>query len=429
MRDPNSNPDLAPRRAARRVPTVAPYRIVNRRGAVEAAAGGAVRRHATWLELFFDLVFVLAITELAGLLHSDPTLVGVKHFALLFVPVWWAWMGYSYYADQFDSDDVPDSAGFRITMLLAMLLTVVLAVTVHDALAGGSAAFAGAYVALRLLLVALYFHAGRQVPEARDLCARFAVGFAAGAGLWLGSLLVPEPWRYVVWALALVVEIATPAVAYLTTPVVPAQRSHMPERFGLFTILVLGEAVIVVGGGIAASTAWAWRPTLVATLGFVVAACLWWLYFDRTDEEAISRAVASGARDALARSFVYGYSHLFIYGGITAVSVGIELAVEALGEHELAAGARLALCGGLATVVLAFSANQWASANPPPNRVHAARLVAVGAIAAVGLVGAELSPAPLVVLVAAALVALTAFEVTGAWAPAIAPEPEGAPAA
>ena len=109
-------------------------------------------RRATWLELFFDLVFVLAIAELAHLLHDDPSPGGFLRFAFLFVPVWWAWSGFTYYADLFDVD----GPAYRVAMLAAMLASIALALNVRDAFAGGSADFAATYLGLRALLVGLY---------------------------------------------------------------------------------------------------------------------------------------------------------------------------------------------------------------------------------------------------------------------------------
>ena len=114
-------------------------------------------RHATWLELFFDLVFVLAIAELTHYLHGHLTVGGFLGFAFLFLPVWLVWSNFSYYVDLFEVD----SPFYRVTMLAAMLFSIALAVNVHGALDGGSAGFAAAYVALRVLLIGLYAWAWR----------------------------------------------------------------------------------------------------------------------------------------------------------------------------------------------------------------------------------------------------------------------------
>ncbi len=172
------------------------YRWLPRRPTLYTS--GEEERHAGWLELFFDLVFVLAVAELAHYLHEHTTPAGFLGFAFLFVPVWWSWLGFSYFADQFDVE----GTFFRVVLLTAMLVSTALAVNVYSALDGGSARFAVSYLVLRLMLICLYVWAWRQVPVARALCARYVVGFSAGAALWAASLLFPEPARYWIWGVA-----------------------------------------------------------------------------------------------------------------------------------------------------------------------------------------------------------------------------------
>lgn len=219
-------------------------------------ASGRGERHATWLELFFDLVFVLAIAELAGYLHDHLTPAGFLGFALLSLPVWLVWSNFSYFADLFDVE----GPLYRVATLAAMLASIALAVSVHDALDGGSAGFAAAYAALRVLLIVLYAWAWRRVEETRPLAARQLAGFSAGAAIWSASLLVPEPARYWLWAAGLGVDVATPVLAQLSVLArAPVQRSHLPERFGLFTMVVLGESIVVTGLGVA-DTRWPRAP-------------------------------------------------------------------------------------------------------------------------------------------------------------------------
>lgn len=360
-------------------------------------------RHATWLELFFDLVFVVAIAALAGILHDDLSPIGFLGFFLLFVPVGWTWMSFAYYSDQFDTDD----ALFRMVMLAAMLASAALAVNVEGALGGGSFGFVAANVVLRVLLVGLYLWA--FATEARPLSARFfATGFAAGGTIWLASLLVPEPVRYGLWALALLVEMATPVFGYSRASSVPGHASHMPERFGLFTIIVLGESIVVLTAAVIGAD---WRPAsaLAAALGFVIAACLWWLYFDRVDEGAIAQSFTDGAAGVV-RSHVWGYGHLAVWAGIVTASIGIEFAVLATPGSALGLGPRVAVCGGITLYLLAVSAIQLAT----PTSLPAGVLLARAAVAAVALLllaaGAYFGPALLVGLLAPALVTLTAFE-------------------
>jgi low temperature requirement protein LtrA len=364
-------------------------------------------RHATWLEVFFDLVFVLAIAELARYLHNHLTVGGFLAFAFLFVPVWLVWSNFSYYADLFDVD----GPFYRVMMLVAMLLSIALAMNVYGALDGGSAGFVAAYVALRVLLVGLYTWAWRYVEETRPLTTWHLTGFSTGALIWGASLLVPEPARYWMWALGLLVEMATPVFAQiLVLEEAPVQRSHLPERFGLFTIIVLGESIVVTGLGVA-GTQWAVGSVVVAALGFAAVASLWWLYFDHVlDESAVEHAYTNGVRELFV-GFSWAYGHLAIYIGLAATAVGIEFAIGGAMDPALGRGARAALCGGVALYLVAVSVLHSLSPQPFPRRASAARLGVAAFAVVLALVGSALSPPVLAGLLALALVGLTFFEV------------------
>ena len=227
-------------------------------------------RRATWLELFFDLVFVVAVARLGVLLRHDHSAGGVLVFTGLFVPVWWAWISFSYYADLFD-DDGPLH---RLAQLAAMLGAAVVAVTITDGIAADSARFAATFAVLFLLLTALYGLAYRSEPRARELCRWYVAGSGTGALGWAASLAVPAPARYAVWAVGLTANLLLSGpIAYARMQSPPRQVSHMPERFGLFTIVVLGEAVLAVVNGIDPAAGAAASATAVA--GFVLAAAIW----------------------------------------------------------------------------------------------------------------------------------------------------------
>lgn len=316
---------------------------------LRTAEEGGEERHASWLELFFDLVFVVAIAELAYSLAGDLTPGGFALFAALSVPVWWAWIGYTFYADRFETDD----AFYRLAMFLAMLGVIALAVNLPKAFEGGSATFAASYVAVRVVLIALYARARRHVPAARDLCTRYVAGFGLGAAFWLFSVFVPEPWRYVLWAVGLAVDLATPLLSSRAIVSTPFDTSHIPERFGLFTIIVLGESVVLVATGLS-EVSWGTSSLLAAALGFGIAAALWWIYFDFTETSAIrERRLWAGQ--------VYVYGHLVIVLSLTAVAVGIQQTILATGEGPPPSGARLALCGGVALFMLSTAAIHVAS--------------------------------------------------------------------
>ncbi|MEM6426986.1 MAG: low temperature requirement protein A [Cyanobacteria bacterium P01_D01_bin.128] len=361
-------------------------------------------RHATWLELFFDLVFIFAIAELAHLLHSDPTWGGIVGFAALFVPVWWLWIDFSYYADQFDVDRGP----YRLMVLGTMFGLVVMALTISDTLDGGSARFATIYAALRLVIIFLYAQAWRFVPQSRELTARYIISFSVAFVLWVLSIAVPEPARFWFWAVALLIEISNGPITYLTIRNVPRQKSHMDERFGLFVIIVLGEAMIAVATGVS-ETDWQWESALIGAAGFLTAISLWWMYFERSGESIIDWALRGG-RQALLRSYIYGYSHILVFMGIVATGVGIQFAIESVASGQFPIEVRVVLCGGVAVFLIGVTFLQWATPQSLPKRVIAARLLL--AAIALGLIplGAVVSPVAIVIIIGVSLTALNRLD-------------------
>jgi len=361
-------------------------------------------RHATWLELFFDLVFVLTLAELAHLLHGHPDWEGVVSFAVLFVPVWWLWIDFSYYADQFDVDE----GIYRLIYFGIMFGIVVLALTIPEALGAGSVNFAAVYATLRLVIIGLYMQAWRLVPQARELTVRYAISFSVAFFLWVASMGVPVPLRFWLWAIALFIEISNGPITYLTIKNVPQQQSHMDERFGLFVIIVLGEAIIAVASGVA-DTAWQWRNVLTATGGFVAAVSLWWMYFERSEESTIDQALRGG-KMALFRSYIYGYSHLFAFMGIVATGVGIQFAIEAASGEAFTLPMRTVLCGGAAVFLTGVTVLQWASPSCLPRRAIGMRaFVALFSLLLVPFGGA-IAPVALVLMLAALLVGVNKFD-------------------
>jgi low temperature requirement protein LtrA len=350
-------------------------------------------RHATWTELFFDLVFVAAIASLGALLRHDASLDGTLRMAGLFIPVWWAWIGFTLYADRFDSDD----AVFRLLMLAGMLASGALAINVHYAAEGSSTGFALSYVAARTLLIVLYDRARRHVPEARPLVNRYMKGFSVSAALWLLSIAFTGTTRYVIWAIAMAIDIGTPVF----TPdriisAIPFHRSHIPERFGLFTLIVLGETVVSVTAA-SANIQWTVRAALVAAGGFVVVACLWWVYFDLLDLGAV--------RKRWRATQLYFYGHLPLLIALTAIGAGTKLAIDSATASHLGAGARGLLLGGAAVSLGELATIELAGDGTFRTRGVWARLVAAVALTVLAIAGGGVAPVVLLALVASILVA------------------------
>jgi low temperature requirement protein LtrA len=359
-------------------------------------------RSATWLELFFDLVFVVAVGRLAASVIADPTAEGVARYVLLFVPVWWAWMGFTWYATGYDNDDLL----FRAGLLAGMLGVAALAVGVRGVADGDTAGFAVPYALMQLVLAALFLRSARDEPATRRYCATYAVGNAAGAALWLAAEAAPTPGRYGIWALAMAVLMTTPPLAGRATRARVYDPEHIAERYGLFTIIVLGEAIVAVTVGLDVIGL---EPATGATavVGFLLAVAVWWLYFGSVRSSSLSHA--GGTR---LTGFAWGYGHLLVFGGIALGAVGVELAIEAAHDHHGISGVgRACLAGGLGAYVLAVAAIHAVTVRGIDGvvawRIACAGAVAVAAASAAGL------PAPLgLAVVGAPVVALVIGEGT-----------------
>jgi low temperature requirement protein LtrA len=294
-------------------------------------------RHASWLELFFDLVFVLAVANVAHVLSAHADLGGFVKYIALFVPVWWSWVGFTFYADRFETEET----AYRVLMFAGMLAVAALALTLDNAFsAAGDQPLIISYVLVRLVLIALYIRSAYYVPLARAFSLQFIYGFGIASGLLLISLFFEPPVRYAIWAVALALEFVTPFLNLKTARIIPIDRSHVPERFGLFTIIVLGEAVIATANG-AAKVVWNAATIAAAALGFAMAACIWWINFEFVEDSAVTSK-------SLWRRVLYLYGHLFIVGSIVASGIGVEHAIKETGEAHLHLPTLALLCGGIA---------------------------------------------------------------------------------
>jgi low temperature requirement protein LtrA len=379
----------------------------------------AEERFSTWLELFFDLCFVVAVAALARGLHDEPNLGGMLRFLGLLVPVWWSWMIFTWYATAFDNDDMP----YRVTLFVAMLSILGLAASVGGIGVEPAAAvsFVLAYALMRLLVAGLFLRARRHVPAAlRRFVDFYVAGNVLGAAIWLSSLLVPPPFRYAVWALGLCVELLGPilAVRTLDNPRISFHPRHIPERYGLFTLIVLGESVLAVAAG-TAGTDWAPAGVLTAVAGFIAAACIWWLYFDHVG----SSGIELGPRPA----FYWGYGHFAVYAGIAAFGVGVQLAIEATAPHSALVlageaphsggydlGPRAVLAGGIVLFLVATAFVDPVNEGAANDRVLLVRLASVALLVAVTALGSLLSPLAFTAAVSLVLLALTTYETLSA---------------
>ncbi len=328
---------------------------------------------ASRLELFFDLAYVLVVYELAATFLADLTWGGFGVFVALFVAIWMSWVGFTLYANRFDTDDVL----FRIAKLAATLSIAGCAASASAATSDFSTPFAASFLAGRLILLLLYARAWRHIPDARPTVGIYLAGTTVSSALWAVSLAVDGPVRYWLWAAAVAVDAAAPVVATWRDTHLPLHMEHLPERFGLFVILVLGEAVGGAATGVH-DAKWVGPAVAVGVAGFVVAAALWWTYFDTTAAGSAAvlqrRDERDGASDGAAadeRHDLFVYGHLPLALGVVMAGVGIEdlvlhpvAALPSPGGWTLAAGLALFLVGS--ALILGGSLHSWRAIWPWP---------------------------------------------------------------
>jgi low temperature requirement protein LtrA len=337
-------------------------------------------RTASRLELFFDLAYVLVFAELATTFVEDLSVHGAAVFAGLFAVTWWSWVTTTLYANRFDTNDII----YRLAKLAGTVAVMGLAASGPEAVGDKATTFAICYLATRILLLALYARAYRHVTEARATIRIYLAGTGAGAALWAVSLAVPGSLRFVLWATGIIVEAIAPVLATRFGGGVPLHLEHLPERFGLFVILVLGESVASMVLGVH-DTNWNTRAVLVAATGFVVVAALWWNYFDLGGAAGKQRLVEDGEDQESGVADAYIYGHLPLTLGLAAVAVGIEQfvvhptgGVSTVGRWALHGGAVLFLAGMAAVMV--GTSGRWRAAWPWP-------IATIPAIVVIGIAG------------------------------------------
>jgi low temperature requirement protein LtrA len=355
---------------------------------------GNTGRKVTWLELFFDLIFVAAVSQVATPLREHYSVLEVLRFTPLFLLIWWAWAGHTVFATRFDTDDAVQ----RGLTLVQMFAVAVMAANATDALGSrSSAGFAAAYAGVRFILVAQYFRA-RHVPDARALTTRYLFGHGLAAVFWLTSALIPAPARFWVWALAFAIDLGTPWLAIPHSVKAPPDAAHLPERFGLFTLILLGEWVVAVMHGMESQHDWSPAAATSAFLGMGIAFTIWWWYFDGV--AGASEQPVRDTRDAV-RFHIWSYAHFPLYLGIVITGVGVQRLVTAASRATIEAPEVAILVSAMAAVMLAMTTiGAMSSGSARPSASGILRGAAIAALLlSVGLAGRFESPLSLIVLI------------------------------
>jgi low temperature requirement protein LtrA len=304
-------------------------------------------RAATPLELLFDLCFVVAVAQAAGALHHDLTAGEVGHgvlsYLIVFFTIWWPWMNFTWFASAYDTDDV----AYRL--LTFVQITGVLVVT-----AGIPSAFESldftimviGYVIMRIALVGQWLRAAYEDPAGRGTTLRFAFGIAVVQLAWALRLGMGPPWGTIAFVALVLAELAIPIWAERSGRVTPWHPGHVGERYGLFTIIVLGECVLAAStavqlaldaGGVSAGLIG------VAFGGLVLVFSLWWSYFKHPAD--VGREQPMGA------VFAWGYGHYLVFGALAAMGAGLQVAADATHETVVLTADGVALAVAIPLVI------------------------------------------------------------------------------
>lgn len=357
-------------------------------------------RRVTFLELFYDLVYVVLIAQLSHSLAEHVGPAGVGGFLFLFVTVWIAWVNGAMYHDLHGNDDIRT----RVFTFLQMFTVAAMAVFAHNALGEGSVGFALSFAAYQLVLTWLWWRTGVYDPDHRPLSQPYSLVFLISTLLFVGSAFVPTPWRFYLWGLALL--LSSMVWLYTSTrgrnnPDVQAQldiaSSLSPsavERFGLLTIIVLGEVIVGVVNGVAGHHHLTWLVGVTAALGMLIGIGLWWIYFDFISQHM--------PIDTPAKTMGWMYLHVPLTIAIVATGAAVLNVVEHTGE-PLTAAVRWLLVGAVGLALISVALLMRSIQIPAAYQQHYRRggiitLVLGGVILLLGFSGLDTIPL-LVVLI------------------------------
>jgi low temperature requirement protein LtrA len=274
-------------------------------------------RRATWLELFFDLIFAVAIGNVTHILnrthegHLDPA--RFWKFVLIFVPLWWIWTGHTLYANRFDSDSRPH----RLLTLFIMFLLIVISGLIGDRLEANYAVVAVCYFGAKAIIAAMYFFSNYKHHEGSGFSSTLGSVFLIGATISLASVLFEAPGRYLVFYLGIFFDLVALNRLGRRMRHIPVHTEHLIERVGLLTIILLGESVGSLVAGLADIT-WHTDNLIAAATGFVMVSSIWWVYFD-------SFYLLTEQKLTTGHSIVY--SHLFVFIGLSILASLIRHAI------------------------------------------------------------------------------------------------------
>jgi low temperature requirement protein LtrA len=298
-------------------------------------------RVATPLELLFDLVFVVAIAEAASGLHhaiaANHTADGLIGYGMVFFAIWWAWMNFAWFASAYDNDDVP----YRLLVFVQITGALIVAGGVPAMFESRTPNLAtiGGYVLMRLAMVAQWLRASVSDRERCVTARRYAAGIAVLQIGWVATLWLPS-FRPLVFLAGAAAEMLVPVWAERAART-SWHPHHISERYGLLTLIVLGESILAATTAVQAAVAAGERVAVLAPIivgGLLIVYSLWWLYFDRPAHDLLT---------TMRRAFVWGYGHYFVFAAAAAIGAGLGVAI----DRAAAQGSIAPLTAGLAVSV------------------------------------------------------------------------------
>jgi low temperature requirement protein LtrA len=275
-------------------------------------------RHATWLECFFDLIFVVVIDDLTHVLshtrdgHLDP--LQFWKFVLIFIPLWWIWASHTMYANRFDADD----RKHRLATLFIMFLLVIVSGLIDQRFLASFDAIIVCYAGSKYIIAMMYFVSKYRHKESVELTTAVGWVIVAGTTISLASILFPAPQRYVVFYVGIGFDLLV-FMSFLRRrlQVIPVHTEHLIERVGLLTIIILGESVTSLSTGLA-NISWTAERLLTAATGFVMISGIWWVYFDSF--HLLTKQKLTTGHSVL-------YSHFFVFIGLSILASLIRHAI------------------------------------------------------------------------------------------------------
>jgi low temperature requirement protein LtrA len=353
----------------------------------------------TPLELFFDLVFVLAITQCTALMARTPTWDGLAKGLLVLGILWWSWVGYAWLTSVID----PEEGVVQLVFLGAMASLLIVSLSIPDAFGHLGLLFAVAYGVVRAAQIALFMVASRDDPALRRSVLGLAVGTAIGVGLLVVASFTDGVAQEGVWLAALVLDMAGP---YLFGSegwkLVPG---HFAERHGLIVLIALGESIVAIGVGSSAGVTAG--VVAAAVLGMAVAGILWWLYFDvvaLVAKRRLSNAAPGRERNEIARDS-FSYLHFPMVAGIVLLALGLKKTLAHV-EDPLKIVPAVALLGGTALYLVAHVAFRYRNVQ----RLNRHRLACAAVLVALIPAALELPSLATLAIMVAVLSALVAYE-------------------